>query len=188
MSLSNVSNYSEVCKLLPPIKEGCLDSDEHAYIENTLKATFNNAYKRTLLLHKYSRAIRYGGELHGSLNSIHFNSSLVRINCNGDIKPAFVVKYIKITVILAQPNNEDKGIDVYFIAVNWLKEHPEKNWFNQPVEVWRKFHTCGHIDAYITVSDVLCRCAHVTEVVEFRQGYKEAVTIIIPLYNHFGLC
>ena len=60
LSLSNVSNYSGLAKLLPPIKEGCLDSDEHACIENTLKATFNNAYKQTLLLHKYSRAIRYG--------------------------------------------------------------------------------------------------------------------------------
>ena len=188
LSLSNVVDFSEVCKLLPPVKEGCLDSDEHTCIESTLKACFSSAYKRTLLLYKYSRAIRYGGEIHGSLNSIHSSSSLLQISCNGDIKPGFTMKYLKITVIVAPPNSEDKTIDVYLGAVTWLKEHPEKNWFNYPVEVWRKFHTCGHSYAYITVSNIICRRAHTTEVVEFRRGYKEEVTIIVPLNNHFGLC
>ena len=86
LSLSNVSNYSGLAKLLPPIKEGCLDSDEHACIENTLKATFNNAYKQTLLLHKYSRAIRYGLVV-SYMVFTKFHTLLVQVNYNDDIQP-----------------------------------------------------------------------------------------------------
>ena len=183
-----MAKFSDACHFVPPIKEGCLDKDDHSHIENNLKVCFGTAYKWTLLLNRHSRAIRYNGELHGSLNTMHTNSSLVQVKCGDDTKPAFVLKYMKVGAIIALPGNiDDKCINIYLAAITWLKDHPNKTWFNPPIEVWRKFTQCHHPDTFVTVSRIVCRCAHVTEEVEFTNGYKETVTIVVPLNNYYGL-
>ena len=188
LTLSNVVKFSDVCHFVPPIKEGCLDKDEHTHIENNLKLCFGTAYKRTLLLYRQSRAIRYNGELHGSLNTVHSNSSLVQVKCGDDIKPAFVLKYIKLTTIITLPGCvDDKCINIYMAAISWLKDHPNKTWFNPPIEIWRRFSECRYPDTFVTISRIICRCAHLTEQVEFSNGYKETVTIVVPLNNYYGL-
>ena len=37
ISLSNIDFINQSCKLVPPIKEGCLNSDEHAAIDSLVK-------------------------------------------------------------------------------------------------------------------------------------------------------
>ena len=88
LSVSNAANLTNQCKLLiPPIKEGCCTSDELNDIDYALKLYFGDSYAKIFMLHKYSSAIRFNGELYGSINSLHSSSSLVyaKKNTNTDI-------------------------------------------------------------------------------------------------------
>ena len=92
-------------------------------------------------------------------------------------KPAFVLKYIKIATIIALPGCiDDKCINIYMAAISWLKDHP---WFNH--QIWRRFSECRYPDTFVTVSRIVCRCAHLTEEIEFSNKYKETMTIVVPL-------
>lgn len=74
---------------------------------------------------------------------MHSNSSLVQVKCGDDIKPAFVLKYIKIATIIALPGCiDDKCMNIYMAAISWLKDHPNKTWFNHHNrEIWRNFQS-----------------------------------------------
>ena len=69
LSVSNV----ESCCLLPSIKEGCLSSEEQEEIDLALKSYLSSSYERSLLLSHYSSAVKYNGEMYGSLNSLYFS-------------------------------------------------------------------------------------------------------------------
>ena len=107
LSMINVEDLSKKCCLLPCIKESCikescLTADEHNEIESTLKCYFGTEYCRTLLLYKYSSAVKFNGEMYGSINSLHSSSSLVFAKSNGitiaDPVPGFVSKYVMLMV------------------------------------------------------------------------------------------
>ena len=108
-----------------------------------------------------------------------------------------VRKFNKVTALckslLQDENGEDdmdtctdtQTVPVYMAAVNWLKEHPCKGWFECPVQVWQKFNPCSSADAFIPVSNVLCRCAYTNKTVKFNQLLEESVTVVVPI-NHFS--
>ena len=100
LSPVNASEYSQLCLLLPPVKEGCLTSDEAITIEETVKHFFSNIFVKILLIHKHSRGIL---SLELSLNSVHASSSMVYIS-NGIHQPEFVRKYVAVEVILQSPS------------------------------------------------------------------------------------
>ena len=182
-SVSNVEGLSDHCKL---IREGCLLNNELTDIKCTLKAYFGDCYVRTLLLHKHSRAVRFNGELYGSLNSLHSSSALVCAKPNtGVITPGFVRKYVGVNIIVQASNETQKQQVVYLASINWLSEHEHKHWFGTPVEVWRKFLPCVGPNTFVLVTNIFCRCAHLTEKTVFNQMLEEVVTIVVPL-NHFS--
>ena len=47
LSVCNVEEFGNKCRLLPWIKQNCLSSDEHTDIESTLKFYFGASYMRT---------------------------------------------------------------------------------------------------------------------------------------------
>ena len=77
ISPSTIDFINQSCKLVSPIKEDCLNSDEHEAIDSLLKEILGNTYKRTMLLYCWSSAAYIGGALYGSINSIHFNSAMI---------------------------------------------------------------------------------------------------------------
>lgn len=106
---------------------------------------------------------------------------------SGCIVPAFVWKFVKAKVILKLCNETEENVDIYFSAVNWLKEHPKKLWFKSPFEVWRQFLHCDNAESFVSVSDFRYRCAYVVDVANFSPVLRETVTIVVPLYNFSGL-
>ena len=78
LELSNVEYLTESCFLLPSIKESCFSSEEQEEVDTTLKFYFNSSYERTLLLCQYLSAIKYNGEMYGSLNSFAGKGALLR--------------------------------------------------------------------------------------------------------------
>lgn len=191
LSVSNAGNLSDHCQLLPPIKEGCLCKDDFNGIESTLKVCFGNSYVRTLLLHKYSRAVRFSGELYGSLNSIHSSSALVCAKSNtatSIIRPGFVRKYVMVDVILQVSNNIQKQQIVFLASIDWLSEHEQKHWFGTytPVEVWQNFLADLAPNTFILITNMLCRCAYLTDKIRFNVA-EDPVTIVVPLHQFAGL-
>ena len=185
ISICNVEEFSEKCRLLPCIKESCLPSDEHMDIERTLKHYFGSDYVRTLLLHKYSYAAQFNGELDGAKHSVPSSSSLVLARTNStavNAIPGFVSKYVVVDAFLKISGIQRKQ-KIYLALINWLSEHEHTHWFPRPVEVWRVFSPCVG-SCFIPVSNILCRCAHLTEMIQFNRVMKENVTITVPL-NHF---
>lgn len=163
LSCTNVQDIK--CSLVNPIKEGCLSSDEHEAVDRVLHFFFNDKHERTLLLHKYSSAIHFNGELYGSLDSLHGNSALVYALpttniCDAHALPGFVLRYISINVLMKDDDQCSKHKRVFFAHILWLNRHEHKEWFGAHVEVWRKFSRVVSHDSFIPVSDILCRCAY----------------------------
>ena len=186
LSVTNVETIGKFCKSLHPIKEVCLSSEEMQCVDSNLKGIFGTVYVRTLMLHKASHAITICNTLYGSSNSIHSKSSLVYVKSDSSgCIPAFVKKYITVTIML-KVENDTKSTDVTLACVNWLQPHQHKDWFGSPVKVWRIYNPSTFPDAYIPVTSLLCRCAHITERLTF--GYVEdTVTIVVPINNFSGL-
>ena len=103
-SLPILTTLAESCKLVPPIKEACLNSDELEIVNSVLKNIVGTHYQCTLLLHQYSSAAYINGELYGSINSIHSNSSLcfAKSSANGSIGPGMIYRFVIVTAPLNQ--------------------------------------------------------------------------------------
>ena len=186
LSQSNADMLSQLCKLIPPIREACLTCDDVSQINSTMKACFGGSYVKTLMLHKYSTCILFSSELYGTLESLHANSSLVYVGGRYQ-RPGFVTKYLRLTVLLnsnSEPSR-NRSVTVFVAAINWLDEHPCKHWFGAPVEVWQKVshHSMPHI--FVPVPDIVCRCAFVSNKVKFNEELEEDITAVVPI-NHFS--
>ena len=66
------------------------------------------------------------------------------------------------------------------IAVHWIDEYPEKNWFGNGIEVWQPIKDAVASDFMFT-DRVLCRCAHVTTSMVLQANELETVSIIVPI-------
>ena len=163
----SVSNISDTCKLIPAIKQSCLLREEVQYISSMLTTYLKEAYGKTFLLYEYSYAAIFNNELYGSRNSRHANSSLVYIRVRRGtseetLKPGFVFKFLKLNVILGMSQSDESSEShiVYFAAVHLLDEHPHKNWFGTPAEVWQNVHN-PQVNAFVPIRDIVCRCAYI---------------------------
>ena len=187
LSECNADKMAKLCKLIP-IREGCLTSDDLPEINLIMKACFGDSYSKTLMLHECSTATLFNGELHGSLGSLHTNSSLVYVGKQYH-RPGFVTKYLKITVMLHSNTtpSTNRAVAVYVAAINWLDKHPYKHWFGAPVEVWQKtiHHSMPH--TFVPVTDIVCRCAHVSHKVRFSRELEEDITAVVPINYYAGL-
>ena len=136
LSLNNVGH--DACKLLPAVKQNCLQPGEVHCINDLMRIHFEESFVRTLLIYDYSRAAMFNDEVYGSINSQHANSSLVcvriRHNANGQTtRPGFVVKYMKVNVIVKSSfQDRETSILVNVAAIHYLDEHPNKEWFGSP--------------------------------------------------------
>ena len=186
MSESNADKLSKLCKLIPPIREACLTCDNVSEINLTMKACFGDSYGKTLMLHEYSSATFFSSELYGSLGSLHANSSLVYVGRQYH-RPGFVAKYLRVTVLLKSNTapSSNKTVAVFIAAINWLDEHPYRDWFGAPVQVWQKVthHSMPH--TFVLVTDIVCRCAYVSHKVTFSNELEEEITAVVPI-NHFS--
>lgn len=185
LSIENVSRIANQSKLIPPIKEGCYSPDEISEVNLALKSYFGDSYEKTFLLHKYSSALRFSGELYGSINSLHASSSLVCAKKNNEVFPGFVSKFVMSSILVKQEDDSNRQEKVFFAFVYWLLEHEHKSWFGNSIQVWQKFTPSTM--SIIPVTNILCRCAYITEDVKFNRTYKETVTIVIPLNNFCGI-
>lgn len=103
-----------------------------------MKTYFKSSYVQTLRVYKYSRAMYFNGDLYGSMNSIHSNSSMIHAKSveMNTVIPAFVTRHMIVKVVLQTDNAQETTKDFFLSRINWLEAHSQKNWFSPPVEVW----------------------------------------------------
>lgn len=190
LSLANIELINTLHVSVYPIKEACLCSEELEMIDSTLNMHFGSAYTciRTLIQHKVSRGIKLCGTSYGSINSIHRESSLVYVKSHSSAcSPAFVQKYITVNTLLSIDNDShSKIVAVTLAGINWMLPHEHKNWYGAPEEVWHLYQPSRFPDTYISISNMLCRCAYITETVMINQ-VLDTVTIVVPINNFAGL-
>ena len=120
---------------------------------------------------------------------LHSSSSLVFARPNSSsigAKPGFISKYVIVEVFLKM-NGIQRQQNVYLASINWLSEHEYRHWFRPPVEVWRVFCPSVGPSCFIPITNILCRCAHLTDSVRFSSILEENVTIVVPLNRFEGL-
>lgn len=87
---------------------------------------------------------------------------------------------------MLQVESNTKLVEITLASVNWLLPHQYRYWFGVPIEVWQVYNLRHYPDAYVPVTNLLCRCAHITEKVTFG-CVEDTVTIIVPINNFAGL-
>lgn len=136
LSIITCFEYGKLCKLLPSVKESCLNSEELSNIQITLRSYFGTAYVRTLALYRYSSTLLFQGTVYGSLDSYAQASSMVHVMTASipHCKPAVVRKFLSVSVIIDSPNGH-KEVTVFLAGINWLFQHEHKQHFGSPVEI-----------------------------------------------------
>ena len=90
----------------------------------------------------------------------------------GGVRPVLVNHFVKITYTL----NNTSSTKV-LARVSWFKQHPAKDHFGQPAEVWcdNMFETFG-VHSYIPISSLVTQCVHCILKVS-----GENVLVVVPL-------
>ena len=76
---------------------------------------------------------------------------------------------------------------MHLALISWLSEHPYKDWFFHPVEVWCSISASVTSSSFIPISDIKCRCAYLVDLIVFSNELQENVTIVVPNNNFEGI-
>ena len=174
-------------KLLPPVKEKGFLSNDISLINTCFSTYFGEEYVRTLILHTESKSIIFNGDLYGTFFSRQKNSSLIVIckqDGNGVMQKCIcaIVGFVKCTVIL---NSTSAAQDFILAEVVALQEHHQKNYYPQPVQVF-KIPDSVHLSdrsrfCYVLLSCILCRCAYTVFVND------SSAIAVVPCNSYCGL-
>lgn len=173
------------CKLMPPIKEKGFVSGDIQLIDTCFSTYFGEEYHRTLILHKESKSVLFNGDLHGTYFSRQKSSSLVMANykiANGESRrnPCFILNFVMCAVLFNSESEVTK--DIVLLKVLPLREHPQRNHYPKPVEVWEMpntIHVHGYF--YIPLSCLICRCAYTVFIDD-----NSCITVV-PCNNYAGV-
>lgn len=116
----NVASIGKLCRLLPPVKEGCFTADEMKDIDDALKHYFGTDYVKTFMLRKYSNGMHFQGELYGSAKSLHSSSSLVYAKMNSSVNkatPGFITKFVVASSIIKMDNGSEEQQNVFLASM-----------------------------------------------------------------------
>ena len=158
---------NNVCRLLPPVKQRSFAPEEISLINELLSSHFGTKFKKTLILHKYSKSMIFNGDVYGSYNSRQKNNSLVIVRLKNTLGilcqcPCFIIDFVQCNVVLLEDTNEIVTTECRFVKVIPLIEHGDQHAYPKPVEIWQKppdvedDRTCF----FVASSSVQCRCAH----------------------------
>ena len=83
------------------------------------------------------------------------------------------------SVLLKDDHNGTKQETICLANIIWLKEYKYKCWFGGPVEMWRKRSLQEDVLVFISVNDIMCRCANVLDTIKCSYELEELVTVVI---------
>lgn len=155
---------------LPPLYEDAFTVPELAYLRESFSLDVFMLYKKTKALQLHNFII-------GGKNSRHSRSSLVLTQCENENSPSLSeIHYFAECKFTAEPTT------LWIAAVSTFEQHPYKDWFGMPVQVWTITpHTPSSL-TFVPVSAIKSRVAYSRSTVNFGAGIgEETVYVVVPL-------
>ena len=158
-------------KPLPPVYEDAYTVPELTY----LKEIF---HFDVLILYKKAKAIQVKNYIIGAKNSKHSRSSLVLTQCHNEAIPLLS----EIHYFAECKFSDAQQGTLWIAAVSTFEQHPYKDWFGTPAQVWTITpHTPASL-TFIPVTAIKSRVTHSRSKVDFGRGIgEETVYVIVPL-------
>ena len=102
------------------------------------------------------------------------SSSIATSSCT---RPVLVNHFVKITYMRNDPNEPTSCSTDILARVSWFMQHPAKDHFGQPAEVWCNniFESFG-VHSYIPVTSLVTQCVHCILKIS-----GENVLVVVPL-------
>lgn len=176
-----ISSSDDEVTPLPPINECAFSQNELPYLQQILAnyREISTDHSVLMLYHK-AKAIRINNRfVVGSKYSRYYKCSLVLAKKGENISLAEIKFFAECKL------NSRKCM--WVAAVNWLMEHPCKEWFGYPTQVWTTVVDVSSRDAvpFIPVSDIKSRVAYSMSKVDFGNIIQQdLVYVVSPLeYN-----
>lgn len=162
---------------LPHMKRIALDQDDISLLNTTYGSMYPD-FKiiNTLRISESCQRIKLKGTVITSLPTVGI---LVR-TLHGTVRPAKVDRFIQNEVVLSK-DGKRKTLSHALAEVKFFKEHPQKTWYPDPIEVWCNDEVYA---PYISVENIVGQIFLVKYKVKFRHGL-ENVIICIPLVRKF---
>lgn len=176
------SSANEVIPL-PPINECTFSQNELFHLRHALtNGETTSTDQNILMLYRKAKAIRICNQfVVGSKSSRYYKCSLVLAR-----KPGGNVGLAEINFFAECKLISSKKY-MWVAAVNWLMEHPCKDWFGYPTQVWTTVADVSSVDStpFIPVSNIKSRVAYSRSKVDFGNVIQQdLVYVISPLeYN-----
>ena len=127
-----------------------LDSSEVDQISSILGSASRSSSDSIGALYKrYTHAI-IKGKLYGSSKSRAKNSSVVLADLNGEVCPARINFFAKVSAVI---NNDSNNF--VLVHLSWFRHHPQKNACGKPVTVWE--HDDFELSSFSSMHHIKCR-------------------------------
>ena len=122
---------SEAIVPLPPVKRIALN-DDHYKLTEMYKTLLRNCevVPTQRLCDSFSRV-----HISGAVYRCSRNYGVLAKWFNGECRPGRVYRFLTHDVVVKQNRGKRKKLTFVLTKLDWFKAHPERNWFQDPLEV-----------------------------------------------------
>ena len=166
---------------LPPIQERSLSSSEIQERRPYFKAILNGEAFQVLMLCCYTKTLSVGEFIIGANGSKHSKSHFILAHRGRErIELAEILYFLECVAITPDTN---RSITLWTACVKWYMEHPCKDWYGHPVQVWTTTSSPGSF--LIPVKSINSRVVHVKHTRNFGSSLSnDTVYVVIPLMSN----
>lgn len=121
---------SETIVPLPPVKRIALNDDDHSKLTEMYKTMLPNCeiVSTQRLCDSFSRV-----QISGAIYRCSRNYGVLAKWFNGECRPGRVCRFLTHDVVVKQGRGKRQKLTFVLAEVDWLKTHPERNWFPDPL-------------------------------------------------------
>lgn len=121
---------SETIVPLPPLKRIALNDDDHSKLTEMYKTMLPNCeiVSTQRLCDSFSRV-----QISGAIYRCSRNYGVLAKWFNGECRPGRVCRFLTHDVVVKQGRGKRQKLTFVLAEVDWLKTHPERNWFPDPL-------------------------------------------------------
>lgn len=123
--------------------------------------------------------------INGTICRSSSNSGILANWLGGEYRPGRVRRFLGHDVFVKNGQGKRQKLSFVLAEVEWFKNHPKRNWFPAPLEVWCNDFENHSEMSFIPVHKIQRQCLTVQYKVNLDYG-REKVTVTIPLIGRFS--
>ena len=165
---------------LPPIQERSLSPSEIQELRPYFEAMLNGQAFQVLMLCHCTKTLSVGEFVIGANASKHSKPHFVLAHCSRErIKLAGILYFLDCVAI----TSDNRSVTLWAACIKWFMEHPCKEWYGHPVQVWTTTSSPGSF--LIPVKSISSHVVHVKHTRNFGHSLSnDTVYVIIPLMSN----